>query len=158
MYYFFVYLCPKHLKFMNNLVAIMLVLLTAAPLSAAAGEKAKDKTAAQPTAAAPVTTRYYIDITGVSAPPAQQPPCVKLSLGRSVLATLGISQGELNTMARDHMLLQPIDAMNFLAEYGWTLANIYTESDRRGTTTHWIAYKDAAHPNELLDGLADKKR
>ncbi len=144
---------------MKNLFVCILVLLATATLPVAAKDKTTDKAAKAPTeAAAPVKTRYYIEISTVAAPPSQQPPAVKLSLGRSVLKELGISPGELNTMARDQMLTQPIDAMNFLAAYGWTLAQIYTESDRRGTSVHWVAYKDAAHPAELLDGLADKKR
>lgn len=148
---------------MKKPLLIIILMLALAPLGAAAKDKAKDKAkdaaAAVPTVAAkPVTTRYYMDISTVATTPSQQAPCVKLSLGHSVLAVLGISPGELNIMARDHMLVQPIDAMNFLSQYGWTLAHIYTEAERRGTATHWVVYKDAAHPTELLDDLADKRR
>ena len=100
---------------------------------------------------------YYVEIqgnTGRSLRPGMMD--VTVSLGRQLRQLTSLSAEDTRRASRSFSSM--VDAMNWLAGYGWRLVTTYTlPAAASSQTIVWVAAKDVMSPMELLDGFIDEK-
>lgn len=126
-------------------------LLSPLPVSA---EQKQEKEPAAPVAALQ-TTRYYLDLRQSASALHGQAQSVNITCGDQLLQQTGLTANDLARFVTSHRIGSLIEALNYLTEYGWTLQQAYTVTERGQTTIHWIVAKDTSHPMELLDGIVE---
>ncbi|MCF0193623.1 MAG: hypothetical protein HUK00_00375 [Bacteroidaceae bacterium] len=113
---------------------------------------AEDLTTTSDTTANARTRTFYMEMTGTVNPVTGQ-LVVTLSVGKSLSARVGIAPQQLKKAISDKRFQSMAEAMNYLANYGWRLADTYTINARNMTTIHWVVAKDVRKASELMEGL-----
>ena len=108
--------------------------------------------AASDTLAHERTRTFYMEMTGTVNPVTGQ-LVVALNIGKSLSERAGIASQQLKQAVSDKHFQSMAEAMNYLANYGWSLADTYTINVRNMTTIYWVVKKDVRKASELLEGL-----